>query len=159
MRILVLGAGGIGGYFGGRLVEKGEDVVFLVRTKRQQQLEKNGLVIHSVNGDFTFAPKLITKDDNTDPFDIVLFSTKAYHVNEAISDLKPFVNDKTVIIPLLNGVAHLSQLKKAFGDNKVIGGLCLIETTLNKKEEIVHSSAFDRLVFGELEHQETDRMQ
>lgn len=159
MRILVLGAGGIGGYFGGRLVEKGEDVVFLVRTKRKQQLEKNGLVIHSVNGDFSFVPKLITKADNTDPFDIVLLSTKAYHLEEAINNLKPFVGDKTVIIPLLNGVAHLSPLKEAFGDNKVIGGLCIIETTLNKTGEVVHSSAFDRLVFGELEHQETDRIQ
>ncbi|MGN4709637.1 2-dehydropantoate 2-reductase [Bacillus cereus group sp. MYBK222-1] len=159
MRILVLGAGGIGGYFGGRLVEKGEDAVFLVRTKRKQQLEKNGLVIHSVNGDFSFAPKLITKADNTDPFDIVLLSTKAYHLEEAINNLKPFVGDKTVIIPLLNGVAHLSPLKEAFGDNKVIGGLCIIETTLNKTGEVLHSSAFDRLVFGELEHQETDRIQ
>lgn len=159
MRTLVLGAGGIGGYFGGRLVEKGEDVTFLVRTKRKQQLQKNGLVIHSVNGDFSFAPKLITKADITDPFDIVLLSIKAYHLEEAINDLKPFVSDKTVIIPLLNGVAHLSPLKEAFGDNKVIGGLCIIETTLNKTGEVVHSSAFDRLLFGELEHQETDRTQ
>lgn len=159
MRILVLGAGGIGGYFGGRLVEKGEEVTFLVRNKRKQQLEKNGLVIHSVKGDFSFTPKLITKADNTDPFDIVLLSSKAYHLKEAINDLKPFVGNKTVIIPLLNGVAHISPLKEAFGDNKVIGGLCIIETTLNKTGEIVQSSAFDRLVFGELEHQETDRIQ
>jgi 2-dehydropantoate 2-reductase len=158
MRILVLGAGGIGGYFGGRLAEKGEDVTFLVRSKRKQQLEKNGLVIHSVKGDFSFVPKLITKSDNTDPFDIVLLSTKAYHLEEAINDLKPFVGDKTVIIPLLNGVSHLSPLKEAFG-KKVIGGLCTIETTLNNSGDVVQSSAFDQLVFGELEHQETDRIQ
>lgn len=159
MRILVLGAGGIGGYFGGRLVEKGEDVTFLVRNKRKHLLEKNGLVIHSVKGDISFTPKLITKIDNTDPFDIVLLSSKAYHLKDAINDLKPFVGDKTVIIPLLNGVAHISPLIEAFGDHKVIGGLCIIETTLNKTGEIVHSSAFDQLVFGELEHQETDRIQ
>ncbi|WP_160726035.1 2-dehydropantoate 2-reductase [Bacillus sp. USDA818B3_A] len=158
MRILVLGAGGIGGYFGGRLVEKGEDVVFLVRSKRKKQLEKNGLVIHSVKGDFSFAPKLITKTDVTEPFDLVLFSTKAYHLEEAMLDLRPFVGDNTVIIPLLNGVAHLSPLKEAFGENKVIGGLCSIETTLNKTGEVMHSSTFDRLVFGELGSQETDRI-
>lgn len=158
MRILVLGAGGIGGYFGGRLVEKGEDVVFLVRSGRKKQLEKNGLVIHSVKGDFTFAPKLLIKTDITQPFDIVLFSTKAYHLEEAISDLMPFVGNNTTIIPLLNGVAHLDSLKKAFGKDKVIGGLCTIETTLNKSGEIVHSSTFDRLVFGELELHETDRI-
>jgi len=157
MRILVLGAGGIGGYFGGRLAEKGEDVTFLVRSKRKQQLEKTGLVIHSVKGDFSFVPKLITKSDKTDPFDIVLLSTKAYHLEEAINDLGPFVGDNTVIIPLLNGVSHLSPLKEAFG-KKVIGGLCTIETTLNNSGEVVQSSAFDQLVFGELEHQETDRI-
>lgn len=159
MRILVLGAGGIGGYFGGRLVEKGEDVVFLVRTKRKQQLKENGLVIHSVKGDFSFAPKLITKADHTKPFDIVLLSTKAYHLEDAINDLKPFIGERTVIIPLLNGIAHITPLKEAFGEQKVIGGLCIIETTLNEKGEVVHSSAFDRLVFGELDHQETNRIQ
>ncbi|AST90948.1 MULTISPECIES: ketopantoate reductase family protein [Sutcliffiella] len=158
MRILVLGAGGIGGYFGGRLVEKGEVVTFLVRSKRKQLLEEKGLVIHSVNGDFTFAPKLITKTDQTAPFDIVLFSTKAYHLEEAINDVKPFVGENTVIIPLLNGVAHLSPLQEAFGEN-VIGGLSFIETTLNEAGEVVHTSKFDRLVFGELEHIETDRIQ
>ncbi|MGY3717515.1 2-dehydropantoate 2-reductase [Sutcliffiella cohnii] len=158
MRILVLGAGGIGGYFGGRLVEKGEDVTFLVRSKRKQLLEKNGLVVHSVNGDFSFTPKLITKAEQTEPFDLVLFSTKAYHLDEAINDVKPFVGEKTVVIPLLNGVAHLSILQEAFGEN-VIGGLCFIETTLNEAGEVVHTSKFDRLVFGELEHIETDRIQ
>ncbi|WP_440895617.1 2-dehydropantoate 2-reductase [Amphibacillus sp. Q70] len=159
MRILVLGAGGIGGYFGGRLVEKGEDVTFLVRPKRKQILEKNGLIIHSVKGDFSFTPALITKDDQVEPFDIVLFSTKAYHLKEAINDLKPFIGEKTVIIPLLNGISHLTPLKEAFGDKKVIGGLCFIETTLNQAGEVVHSSTFDRLVFGELDHQKTDRIQ
>lgn len=159
MRILVLGAGGIGGYYGARLVEKGEDVTFLVRSKRKQQIEKDGLMIHSVNGDFSFKPKLLTKTDVVDPFDVVLFSTKAYHLKEALNDLKPFVCERTVIIPLLNGMAHLSSLKQAFGSKNVIGGLCIIETTLNERGDIVQTSAFDRLVFGELEQQETNRIQ
>src|SRR5699024_2487634 len=150
MRILVLGAGGIGGYFGGRLVEKGEEVVFLVREKRKQILENNGLNIRSTKGDFYFHPKLITKDQQAEPFDLVLFSTKSYHLTEAIEDLKPFIGKQTVVIPLLNGISHLSQLTEAFGANKVIGGLCQIETTLNDQGEVVHSSAFDKLVFGEL---------
>ncbi len=136
MRILVLGAGGVGGFFGGRLVEKGEDVTFLVRSKRKKQLEERGLVIRSVNGDFSFQPKLITKEDRTAPFDVILFSTKAYHLNEAIQDLKPFVGENTVIIPLLNGIAHLSLLQKELGEDKVIGGLCFIETTLTMKEKL-----------------------
>lgn len=159
MRILILGAGGIGGYFGGRLVEKGEDVVFLVREKRKQILESNGLNIRSTKGDFSFQPKLITKDQQTEPFDLVLFSTKSYHLTEAIEDLQPFIGDKTVIIPLLNGISHLTQLTDAFGVDKVIGGLCQIETTLNDQGEVIHSSAFDKLVFGELVQTKTARIE
>lgn len=158
MRILVLGAGGVGGFFGGRLVEKGADVTFLVRSKRKKQLEERGLVIRSVNGDFSFQPKLITKEERTSPFDVILFSTKAYHLNEAIQDLKPFVGENTVIIPLLNGIAHLSLLQKEFGEEKVIGGLCFIETTLNNQGEIVQTSAANRLVFGEIKSQNSERV-
>ncbi|OFD50367.1 2-dehydropantoate 2-reductase [Bacillus mycoides] len=158
MRILVLGAGGVGGFFGGRLVEKGEDVTFLVRSKRKQQLEEKGLVIRSVNGDFSFQPKLITKEDRTSPFDVILFSTKAYHLNDATIDLKPFVGENTVIIPLLNGIAHLSLLQKEFGVEKVMGGLCFIETTLNDQGEIVQTSAANRLVFGEIKPQDSERI-
>ncbi|HDR4510522.1 TPA: 2-dehydropantoate 2-reductase [Bacillus cereus] len=158
MRILVLGAGGVGGFFGGRLVEKGEDVTFLVRSKRKKQLEERGLVIRSVNGDFSFQPKLITKEDRTAPFDVILFSTKAYHLNEAIQDLKPFVGENTVIIPLLNGIAHVSLLQKEFGEEKVIGGLCFIETTLNDEGEIVQTSDANRLVFGEMKSQHAEKI-
>lgn len=158
MRILVLGAGGVGGFFGGRLVEKGEDVTFLVRSKRKKQLEERGLVIRSVNGDFSFQPKLITKEDQTAPFDVILFSTKAYHLNEGIQDLKPFVGENTAIIPLLNGIAHVSLLQKEFGEEKVIGGLCFIETTLNDQGEIVQTSAANRLMFGEMKSQDSERI-
>lgn len=158
MRILVLGAGGVGGFFGGRLVEKGEEVTFLVRSKRKKQLEERGLVIRSVNGDFSFQPNLITKEDQTAPFDVILFSTKAYHLNEAIQDVKPFVGENTVIIPLLNGIAHVSLLQKEFGEEKVIGGLCFIETTLNDQGEIVQTSAANRLVFGEMKSQDSERI-
>lgn len=158
MRILVLGAGGVGGFFGGRLVEKGEDVTFLIRSKRKQQLEEKGLVIRSVNGDFSFQPKLVTKEDRTTPFDVILFSTKAYHLNEAITDLKPFVGENTVIIPVLNGIAHLTLLQKEFGVEKVIGGLCFIETTLNDQGEIVQTSVANRLVFGEIKPQDSERI-
>ncbi|NMA90943.1 MAG: 2-dehydropantoate 2-reductase [Amphibacillus sp.] len=159
MRILVLGAGGIGGYFGGRLVEKGEDVVFLVREKRKQQLEQSGLVIKSTKGNYSFKPQLMTKDQHSDPFDVVLLSTKAYHLDEAIKDLKPFVGGTTVIIPLLNGISHLDQLINEFGKERVAGGLCQIETTLNESGEVIHSSSFDKLVFGELNNEMTERIQ
>lgn len=158
MRILVLGAGAIGGYYGGRLVEKGEDVTFLVRPKRKNHLEKNGLGIQSVFGDFSFQPKLISAYEDVSPFDIVLVSTKAYHLDDAIEDLKPFVGEHTVILPLLNGVAHFNVLKEVFGTDKVIGGLCFIETTLNDEGNIVQTSPIDRLVYGEFKQLDTERM-
>ncbi|MFT8319745.1 MAG: 2-dehydropantoate 2-reductase [Bacillus sp. (in: firmicutes)] len=158
MRILVLGAGGVGGYFGGRLVEKGEDVTFLVRSGRKKQLKEKGLVIRSVNGDFQFSPKLITKTDEAEAFDLVLFSTKAYHLEEAINDLQAFIGEKTVVLPLLNGIAHLPALKQAFGEDKVIGGLCFIETTLNKEGDVVQTSAAARIVYGEIGSQQTERI-
>ena len=103
--------------FGGRLVEKEKMLRFLF-VVNGKTIGGKGLVIRSVNGDFSFQPKLITKEDRTAPFDVILFSTKAYHLNEAIQDLKPFVGESTVIIPLLNGIAHLSLLQKEFGEEK-----------------------------------------
>ncbi|TYR80873.1 2-dehydropantoate 2-reductase [Priestia megaterium] len=159
MRILVLGAGGVGGYFGGRLVEKGEDVTFLVREGRKKQLDKNGLVIKSVHGDITFEPKLVTTNDyDAEPFDLILFSTKAYHLHQAIEDVKPFVGEKTIVLPLLNGIAHIPLLKEAFGEEKVIGGLCFIETTLNAAGDVVQTSPAHRVVFGEFNQQKSDRI-
>ncbi|MNW37352.1 2-dehydropantoate 2-reductase [compost metagenome] len=161
MRILVLGAGGVGGYFGGRLVEKGEDVTFLVRNQRKEQLEQEGLVICSVNGDFKFQPELITAEDanSTGPYDLILFSTKSYHLQAAMQDLKPFVGDQTVILPLLNGVAHFPLLKSEFGADNVIGGLCFIETTLNPEGHIVQTSKAHFVKFGEFENKNTERIQ
>ncbi|WP_251519046.1 MULTISPECIES: 2-dehydropantoate 2-reductase [Staphylococcus] len=157
MRILVLGAGGIGGYFGGRLAESGQDVTFLVRPKRKATLEKRGLSIQSEKGDYHFTPQLITKKEQVDPFDVVIFSSKSYHLKHAIEDLKPFVHDQTVIIPVLNGIEHIEELQAEFGNEKVMGGYCVIETTLNANGEVVHSSDFDKLFFGELNNKDSER--
>ncbi|BBK27196.1 2-dehydropantoate 2-reductase [Staphylococcus arlettae] len=159
MRILVLGAGGIGGYFGGRLAEQGKDVTFLVRPKRKASLEKNGLVLNSVNGNYAFQPKLITAQQDVAPFDIVLLSSKAYHLEQSIEDLRPFVGPNTVIIPLLNGIAHIATLQQAFGHDRVMGGLCIIETTLDPLGEVSHTSDFDQLIFGELDGEMSERAQ
>ena len=159
MRILVLGAGAIGGYFGGRLVEKGEDVTFLVREQRKENLQKNALKISSIHGDFTFQPKVITTKDDANPFDIVLFSTKSYHITEAIDDVKPYIGEQTVIIPLLNGIAHVDMLQKEFGEEKVIGGLCFIETTLNNDGDVIQTSPVHRLVYGEFKNHDSERIQ
>lgn len=149
MRILIVGAGGIGGYFGGRLAEKGADVTFLVRAQRQQQLAKGGLVIRSFHGDYTGPVQTIRSGQKAEAFDLVLLAVKAYHLEQVLHDLHPYVSDGTVILPLLNGYTHITTLQARFGAERVLGGTCFIETTLDKAGHIIQTSQRHDLVFGE----------
>ena len=158
MKILIVGAGGIGGYFGARLMEIGQDVTFLVRSRRKAQLEKTGLTINSVNGDVKLVPKLITAQQQGESFDLVILTTKAYQLKEAIKDIRPFVGDAGMILPLLNGISHVDDLVAAFGEERVLGGLCFIETTLDENGIIVQTSPMNQLVFGERSGKESDRI-
>lgn len=158
MRILVVGAGAVGGYFGGRLLEKGEDVTFLVREGRKKQLQEGGLNIESVHGNAVFFPKLLIAGDEAEPFDVILLSTKAYHLNRAIEDIRQYVTSETVILPLLNGILHLEKLADQFDQDKVIGGLCFIETTLDREGRIIQTSTAHELVFGERSGEKTERI-
>ncbi|WP_404407469.1 ketopantoate reductase family protein [Jeotgalibacillus malaysiensis] len=157
MNILIAGAGGIGGYFGGRLMEKGQEVTFLVREKRKQQLEKIGLIIESPHGNYTGKPALITKEDRGQTYDVIIITTKAYHLEEVIKDIQPFVDQTTMILPLLNGIAHMDPLIEVFGD-RVIGGLCFIETTLNEEGHIIQSSPIHDLIYGERDGSQSERI-
>ncbi|MED3647695.1 ketopantoate reductase family protein [Halalkalibacterium halodurans] len=157
MKFLIVGAGAVGGYFGARLAEKGEDVTFLVREKRKEQMKKRGLRIQSIHGNTTIQAKTITMED-TGLFDVVLLGTKAYHLENVIETIRPFIHDQTVIIPMLNGIAHLDRLRKAFSTEQVIGGLCFIESTLNEFGDIVQTSQIHRFVFGELNGERSERV-
>lgn len=159
MRILVVGAGAIGGYFGGRLLEKGEDVTFLVREKRFKQLSENGLVINSLHGNIKLEPKLIMSREKTAPFDVILLSTKAYHLEGAIDSIRPYIGKDTMILPLLNGIAHIDYLVKEFGKKHVLGGLCFIESTLDENGHVIQTSPNHDLVFGERNGEMTERIQ
>lgn len=150
MRILIVGAGAIGGYFGGRLLEKGEDVTFLVRKKRQEQLLKHGLVIDSPHGNISLVPKTILNSAEVDPFDVIMVATKSYHLDGVIKDIRPYIGRNTTILPLLNGMAHVDQLVNEFGEDHVIGGLCFIETTLDVDGKIIQTSPLHDLIFGEI---------
>jgi len=159
MRILVVGAGAIGGYFGGRLLEKGEDVTFLVREGRKKQLEKTGLKIESVNGNFEIRPRLLVSGENEEKFDVVFISTKSYQLSSAIKDVRPHLAEDGIILPLLNGISHVEDLIEAFGDEAVIGGLCFIETTLNEVGTIVQTSPAHQLIYGERTGTRTTRIE
>jgi 2-dehydropantoate 2-reductase len=150
MRTLVVGAGAIGGYFGGRLLRAGRDVTFLVRPRRGAQLAKTGLVIRSQLGDVTVpAPPTVTADALHAPFDLILLSCKAYDLESAADSFAPAVGANTAILPLLNGMAHLDSLAARFGRAAVLGGQCLISTTLDADGRILHLNDTHLLSFGE----------
>ena len=150
MRILVVGAGAIGGYFGGRLLRAGQDITFLVRPKRAAELASDGLVIRSPAGDVTLkSPPTVQADKLTEQFDVVLLSCKAFDLGGAIKSLAPAVGPNTSIIPLLNGISHLDVLDRKFGREHVLGGLCSIAVTLNEKREVVQLAPMQSLGFGE----------
>jgi 2-dehydropantoate 2-reductase len=159
MRILVVGAGAIGGYFGGRLLQAGRDVTFLVRPRRAAELAEAGLVIKSPNGDVTLKnPPTVQADRLTEQFDVVLLSCKAYDLDDAIKSFAPAVGAQTAIIPLLNGMQHLDVLDAKFGPERVLGGLCAIAVTLNDQRQVVQLQPMQSLNFGERDGRLSDRV-
>jgi 2-dehydropantoate 2-reductase len=159
MRILVVGAGAIGGYFGGRLLQAGRDVTFLVRPRRAAELADAGLVIKSPLGDVTLKnPPTVQADRLAEKFDVVLLSCKAFDLEDAIQSFAPAVGPQTAIIPLLNGMRHLDVLDAKFGRDRVLGGLCAIAVTLNDKREVVQLQPMQSLTFGERDGKMSDRV-
>jgi 2-dehydropantoate 2-reductase len=149
MRILVIGAGSIGGYFGGRLHEAGRDVTFLVREKRAKLLREKGLNIKSNAGDLHIErPTTLLASEVSDPYDLIILSCKAYDLEDAVVTLSPAVGPKTVILPLLNGMRHLDVLDERFGADRVYGGQCMISTTLGHDGGIIHMGDLQSVVFG-----------
>ena len=159
MRVLVVGAGAIGGYFGGRMLQAGRDITFLVRPRRAAELASAGLVIKSPNGDVTLKnPPSVQADALRDHFDVVLLSCKAFDLDDAIKSFAPAVGPNSSIVPLLNGMRHLDVLDAKFGRDRVLGGLCGIAVTLNDKREVVQLHPMQSLTFGERAGGMTDRV-
>jgi 2-dehydropantoate 2-reductase len=160
MRILVVGAGSVGGYFGGRLLEAGRDVTFLVRPRRAAELAKNGLIIRSPLGDFHRpSPPTVSREDLAEPFDLVLLSCKAYDLDGAMNSFAKAVGESTAILPLLNGMRHLDLLADRFGPKPVLGGQCVISATLDADGAIVHFNDMHALSFGELDGSRSKRIE
>lgn len=150
MRFLIVGAGAVGGYFGGRLSHKGEDVTFLVRPNRFKELQEQGLHIQSKHGNIHTPVKVISAQELApESFDVILLAVKAYHFSQAALDIQRFVGESTVILPLLNGYGHFPALQQKFGKEKVLGGICFIETTLDREGTIVQTSQLHDMVLGE----------
>lgn len=151
MKILVVGAGAVGGYFGGRLVQAGRDVDFLVRPARAELLREHGLNIHSLDGRTENIPvRPVTRDELTDDYDLVLLSVKSYGLEGAVEDLAPAVGPGTVVVPFLNGMRHLDVLVERFGRDRVYGGVCMVMTRLDEDGGIVEVGRMGELVYGPL---------
>jgi 2-dehydropantoate 2-reductase len=150
MHFLVVGAGATGGYFGGRLLEAGRDVTFLVRPARAERLAATGLTITSPAGNVTLrSPPTVLAAELRAPFDAVILSCKSYDLDGAIESFTPAVGPDTAVVPLLNGMRHLDALDARFGADRVLGGSCFISTKLDDGGQIAHLSDIHRLTFGE----------
>ncbi|MFZ0871273.1 MAG: 2-dehydropantoate 2-reductase [Rhodanobacter sp.] len=159
MRILVVGAGAIGGYFGGRLLEHGRDVTFLVREGRAAALARTGLAIRSTTGDVTLpAPPTVLASDLHESYDLVLLSCKAYSLEQVMADIAPAIGPQTTILPLLNGMRHLDLLDARFGADHVLGDQCVIAATLDAQGIVQHLNQSHSLTFGERDGTSSERM-
>lgn len=159
MRILIVGAGAIGGYFGGRLLEAGRDVTFLVRSGRAEELDRNGLVVRSPLGNILYpSPPHVLSEMLSDVYDLVVLSCKSYDLAAAMESFAPAVGPHTVILPLLNGMAHLEQLSERFSRINVLGGQCLISLDRDASGTILHLNETNQLSFGELDGALTSRI-
>lgn len=149
MKTLILGAGAIGGYIGGRLHQSGADVTFLVRPARREALQRDGLVIKSTKGDVTQQVKTVLGGAEGGPYDVVVLTCKAYDLDSAIEAVAPAVKPGATVVPLLNGMRHIDVLDARFGVANVTGGLARVGVAMSPKGEILHTSPFAAISFGE----------
>jgi len=160
MRIAIFGTGGIGGYFGGRLAQAGEDVVFIARGEHLQAMRTNGLRIDSVKGDFVIKPVQATDDPRqVGIVDMILVGVKAWQVPEAAQAMRPMVGPHTFVLPLQNGVEAPSQLAAVLGAEHVLGGLCTLIVFIAGPGHIRHVAADPFIAFGELDNRPSERVE
>lgn len=159
MRILVVGAGATGGYFGGRLAQAGRDVTFLVRSGRAETLRKEGLRLMTPDGEVTLRPQLTLVEDIKQPYDVIILAVKAFALESTLLDIAPAIGQDTLIMPILNGMKHLDILTTRYGKSAVIGGMCKITATLNPQGHIIQMSPLHELYYGELDGLTTQRIQ
>ena len=160
MRIAVIGIGGVGGYFGGKLAKAGVDTIFIARGATLDALRKKGLRVDSINGDFTVDKVNATDDPSSvGPVDAILFCTKAWQIPDAAKRAKPMIGPDTVAVPLENGMEAPDQLAAAFGRNHVLGGLCGIVSFIVAPGHIKHAGIDPFVMFGELDNSVTPRVE
>jgi len=158
MRILIVGAGATGGYFGARLAQAGRDVTFLVRERRFKQLQQNGLVLRTPQGVEKLQPQLAQATSLRGTYDLIVLTVKSFALAQAMEDIAPAVGEQTLIMPILNGMRHFDTLRDRFGD-KVIGGLVKINATLGEQGEVVQMTSLHQIYYGALDGRNDERLQ
>lgn len=158
MRILVIGAGALGGYFGACLVRAGRDVTFMVRPRRAAQLAQTGLHVTSPHGDFAVPARTISPEGIREPFDLILLGVKSYSLDGAMDQFAPAVGSGTAILPVLNGMGHIDRLTARFGARHVLGGMANISAGLDGDGRVTHFMPIHDLIFGEVAGGTTERI-
>ena len=159
MKIAIIGTGGVGGYFGGKLARAGHDVTFLARGEHLRAIQKNGLTIKSIKGDFKVAPVKATDSIKTiGSVDLIIIAIKAWQIKDIIRDLREITDRGTVVLPLQNGVSAADELKEQLKQENIIGGLCRIISKIESPGIINHSGIEPTLIFGELNNSITERI-
>lgn len=151
MNIVIIGAGALGSYFGGRLQQAGQDVQYLVRKNRAKQLKENGIRLTSPHGNYQFNDLHITENVNDiEKVDLVILAVKGQHLPGTLTDLKVLVERGAKVLPLLNGLEHVSILQDELGEEAVLGGSAFIIATLDEKGHVIHSNENHDLIYGPL---------
>ncbi|MBK7452171.1 MAG: 2-dehydropantoate 2-reductase [Anaerolineales bacterium] len=159
MKFAIFGTGGVGGYFGGRLAQAGEDVTFIARGHHLSAIQQTGLSVESIRGDFVVNPaRAIDLTQTVGAVDVVILAIKAWQLDDAIHQMKPLVGDATVIVPLLNGIEHMEALVSAFGSEHVLGGVCRISAFIAEAGHIKHVGIDPFIAFGELNREMSERV-
>ncbi len=160
MKFAIFGTGGVGGYFGGRLAQAGQDVTFIARGRHLSAIQQAGLKVDSISGDFVVQPAKATDSPRSvGTVDVLILAIKAWQINDAIVEMKPLIGNNTLIVPLLNGIEHVDMLVNEFGREHVLGGLCRISTFIADDGYIKHVGIDPFLVFGELGGEKSARVQ
>lgn len=160
MRIAIIGTGAVGGYFGGRLAQAGEDVIFIARGEHLQAIRDNGLRVDSIKGNFVIQPVHATDDPKQIGIvDVILVGVKAWQVPEAAQAIRPMAGPQTVVVPLQNGVEAPSQLASILGHEHVLGGLCGLISYIVEPGHICHAGADPFIKFGELDNSRSERVE
>lgn len=158
MKILIVGAGGVGGYFGGKLAQANFDVTFIVRGKHLEAIQKNGLQVKSIDGNFIIFPKATDDISSISNVDLIILGVKSWQITEVAKSIKAIVGKNTMILPLQNGADNAEKLRTVFDSKNVLAGLCRIVSKVEDYGVINHFAFKPEIVFGEYDNQQTKRI-